>query len=142
IPDRGGKRHRPPRGEPRVEARVATQGDPGRRSSRVSHLGPRRSGDRWAFWDTELRGFIRDRVPDTYYLFPDDFESQERSNDCHDPPTELPPLPGVLPQDGERGRARPLRYRPVLEATRVDRKSTRLNSSHQIISYAVFCLKK
>src|SRR5258708_1689516 len=24
----------------------------------------------------------------------------------------------------------------------VDRKSTRLNSSHQIISYAVFCLKK
>src|SRR5258708_24188299 len=28
---------------------------------------------------------------------------------------------------------------PVL---RKDRKSTRLNSSHQIISYAVFCLKK
>src|SRR5258708_12140601 len=26
--------------------------------------------------------------------------------------------------------------------TRRDRKSTRLNSSHQIISYAVFCLKK
>src|SRR5258708_23981892 len=26
--------------------------------------------------------------------------------------------------------------------TEVDRKSTRLNSSHQIISYAVFCLKK
>src|SRR5947208_7980387 len=25
---------------------------------------------------------------------------------------------------------------------RKDRKSTRLNSSHQIISYAVFCLKK
>src|SRR5258708_30843854 len=24
----------------------------------------------------------------------------------------------------------------------IDRKSTRLNSSHQIISYAVFCLKK
>src|SRR6476660_10005118 len=31
---------------------------------------------------------------------------------------------------------RALRDRPV------DRKSTRLNSSHQIISYAVFCLKK
>src|SRR5947208_10465692 len=29
--------------------------------------------------------------------------------------------------------------RRVLE---IDRKSTRLNSSHQIISYAVFCLKK
>src|SRR5258708_27100587 len=27
-------------------------------------------------------------------------------------------------------------------ARRADRKSTRLNSSHQIISYAVFCLKK
>src|SRR5258708_8100075 len=27
-------------------------------------------------------------------------------------------------------------------AVRLDRKSTRLNSSHQIISYAVFCLKK
>src|SRR5258708_31366878 len=27
-------------------------------------------------------------------------------------------------------------------ARREDRKSTRLNSSHQIISYAVFCLKK
>src|SRR5258708_11448429 len=27
-------------------------------------------------------------------------------------------------------------------ARRRDRKSTRLNSSHQIISYAVFCLKK
>src|SRR5438552_7521580 len=26
--------------------------------------------------------------------------------------------------------------------TKPDRKSTRLNSSHQIISYAVFCLKK
>src|SRR5436190_4376938 len=26
--------------------------------------------------------------------------------------------------------------------TRVDRKSTRLNSSHTVISYAVFCLKK
>src|SRR5258708_26835128 len=28
------------------------------------------------------------------------------------------------------------------EAIGADRKSTRLNSSHQIISYAVFCLKK
>src|SRR5258708_26512778 len=29
-----------------------------------------------------------------------------------------------------------------LDAVQRDRKSTRLNSSHQIISYAVFCLKK
>src|SRR5258708_25935245 len=32
--------------------------------------------------------------------------------------------------------------RPRGMQTRRDRKSTRLNSSHQIISYAVFCLKK
>src|SRR5207244_11813486 len=31
-------------------------------------------------------------------------------------------------------------YKKELDALR-DRKSTRLNSSHQIISYAVFCLK-
>src|SRR5712671_6435536 len=30
----------------------------------------------------------------------------------------------------------------VLRQPSIDRKSTRLNSSHQIISYAVFCLKK
>src|SRR5207244_9451853 len=33
--------------------------------------------------------------------------------------------------------ARPAGFEPT-----TDRKSTRLNSSHQIISYAVFCLKK
>src|SRR5438552_8244267 len=32
--------------------------------------------------------------------------------------------------------------RQSAEDRRRDRKSTRLNSSHQIISYAVFCLKK
>src|SRR5438552_7455117 len=30
----------------------------------------------------------------------------------------------------------------LVELVAGDRKSTRLNSSHQIISYAVFCLKK
>src|SRR5258708_10800021 len=30
----------------------------------------------------------------------------------------------------------------ITQWSKVDRKSTRLNSSHQIISYAVFCLKK
>src|SRR5258708_27939261 len=32
--------------------------------------------------------------------------------------------------------------RRAWRAQHLDRKSTRLNSSHQIISYAVFCLKK
>src|SRR5256885_12208602 len=33
-------------------------------------------------------------------------------------------------------------FRESFEAARADRKSTRLNSSHLVISYAVFCLKK
>src|SRR5207244_13407327 len=41
----------------------------------------------------------------------------------------------------QRG-ARLHRSRPYSAHLRRDRKSTRLNSSHQIISYAVFCLKK
>src|SRR5438034_4841633 len=31
---------------------------------------------------------------------------------------------------------------PTSEGLPIDRKSTRLNSSHTVISYAVFCLKK
>src|SRR5437762_6786941 len=31
---------------------------------------------------------------------------------------------------------------PVFQVEHLDRKSTRLNSSHRCISYAVFCLKK
>src|SRR5260364_195007 len=44
-----------------------------------------------------------------------------------------------LPHHVERreGGEQPARHRE-----QGDRKSTRLNSSHQIISYAVFCLKK
>src|SRR5258708_9293366 len=42
---------------------------------------------------------------------------------------------------GGRERVEQLHLRFGREA-RTDRKSTRLNSSHQIISYAVFCLKK
>src|SRR5256885_6808568 len=38
------------------------------------------------------------------------------------------------------GRTRP--HRPAAQRPRRDRKSTRLNSSHLVISYAVFCLKK
>src|SRR2546430_12354357 len=43
--------------------------------------------------------------------------------------------PLVHPSDPASVPARPARKRP-------DRKSTRLNSSHSQISYAVFCLKK
>src|SRR5258708_24689390 len=40
------------------------------------------------------------------------------------------------------GRLRPGMFGNVEVLSPEDRKSTRLNSSHQIISYAVFCLKK
>src|SRR5437868_11653892 len=48
-----------------------------------------------------------------------------------------------LAVDGEEGLAHALdgQY-DVLIVDRIDRKSTRLNSSHVSISYAVFCLKK
>src|SRR5258708_20472096 len=45
----------------------------------------------------------------------------------------------VLVQEIARGKALP---KEVVAQIAEDRKSTRLNSSHQIISYAVFCLKK
>src|SRR5215211_9397663 len=38
--------------------------------------------------------------------------------------------------------SRPLLLRSRIAAVPRDRKSTRLNSSHTVISYAVFCLKK
>src|SRR5258708_38408211 len=47
--------------------------------------------------------------------------------------------------DKKRGRSRVKRRHRLSTDTvngKRDRKSTRLNSSHQIISYAVFCLKK
>src|SRR3712207_7809405 len=40
------------------------------------------------------------------------------------------------------GQAVPFAWPRAQSAARVDRKSTRLNSSHANISYAVFCLKK
>src|SRR5258708_10896859 len=46
----------------------------------------------------------------------------------------------------QRVAPRPAPEAPVfvidIDEESLDRKSTRLNSSHQIISYAVFCLKK
>src|SRR5579872_6995962 len=49
------------------------------------------------------------------------------------------------PDKGRRGRRRPACQPPAATRrvpTKRDRKSTRLNSSHVRISYAVFCLKK
>src|SRR5476649_3023039 len=59
-----------------------------------------------------------------------------------------PPRPTLFPyttlfRSGRQaypGRPPPRKSRP--QSIRIDRKSTRLNSSHTVISYAVFCLKK
>src|SRR2546430_10662024 len=45
--------------------------------------------------------------------------------------------PGLALQPGQR-----LEQRGAASFIEIDRKSTRLNSSHSQISYAVFCLKK
>src|SRR5688500_3148715 len=49
----------------------------------------------------------------------------------------------VVAIDEESYQTPPFKGSPTLTWTReIDRKSTRLNSSHLVISYAVFCLKK
>src|SRR5258708_14293013 len=76
---------------------------------------------------------------------------------------DVPPGPGTSRETGPGGRghasqgvgrgllvavpvavpvAVDARLAPAAVRAHRDRKSTRLNSSHQIISYAVFCLKK
>src|SRR5688500_19308828 len=48
----------------------------------------------------------------------------------------------ICPSFGTRWRPLPTAGVSVATRSSVDRKSTRLNSSHLVISYAVFCLKK
>src|SRR5687768_18615585 len=79
--------------------------------------------------------FLMIRRPPRSTLFP-----TRRSSDLH---ADEPPPP---PRDGICRVPRPLRDGPAADAREAalarDRKSTRLNSSHGYISYAVFCLKK
>src|SRR5207244_12669020 len=60
-----------------------------------------------------------------------------RSSDLRGHALRPAPTPGEAREQAARARAR----EHGGDRAR-DRKSTRLNSSHQIISYAVFCLKK
>src|SRR2546430_16920315 len=82
--------------------------------------------------------FLMIRRPPRSTLFPYTtlFRSRQRRRDAvpsHDPSSDLPT------GQGDRGALGNRRLSPAL---RSDRKSTRLNSSHSQISYAVFCLKK
>src|SRR5438105_633953 len=79
--------------------------------------------------------FLMMRRPPRSTLFPYTTLFRPRAGPRRAGSTEA--LPGVGHPDGRaRGRDRPRR-----DGHR-DRKSTRLNSSHEWISYAVFCLKK
>src|SRR5687768_18172732 len=53
----------------------------------------------------------------------------------------LAAIAAIVVAQHHRGGRRPTSYQ-VPPAQVIDRKSTRLNSSHGYISYAVFCLKK
>src|SRR3712207_6943125 len=58
-------------------------------------------------------------------------------------PCEVIPLTGDVPDPAlVRARHAALPFTARAAGSRKDRKSTRLNSSHANISYAVFCLKK
>src|SRR5689334_24638136 len=81
---------------------------------------------------------LRTRRPPRSTLFPYTTLFRSRSHDAR-----VSELLALHPRD-EVGRA--LEVRPARRRRRadpgLDRKSTRLNSSHSSISYAVFCLKK
>src|SRR5437867_8847709 len=62
----------------------------------------------------------------------------ERDGDSAVPPGRPPRFGKCQPAKRDRHFSARVSY----STFRVDRKSTRLNSSHRTISYAVFCLKK
>src|SRR3712207_6898393 len=70
-------------------------------------------------------------------LRPDDHEAGTvgQEEDGRDPPGSRAPADVMEQKDGRSPH-------PAPDASPTDRKSTRLNSSHANISYAVFCLKK
>src|SRR2546427_12192999 len=79
-----------------------------------------------------------------FFFFNDTATTEIYTLSLHDAlPISSPRGAATLPPTGTRhtpgGRRRP---RAAGGRTRRDRKSTRLNSSHSQISYAVFCLKK
>src|SRR5438309_9205998 len=77
------------------------------------------------------------------FIFIDSTTTEIYTLSLHDalPILILSPISDTLPMNAKR--PKPLRTSSRKNRTaRKDRKSTRLNSSHSSISYAVFCLKK
>src|SRR5437763_426883 len=79
--------------------------------------------------------FLTTRPPPTSTLFP--YTTLFRSTTCS-PSCQQANFTGALANEST---SRPSSFL-VSKAPVKDRKSTRLNSSHRCISYAVFCLKK
>src|SRR5258708_33827841 len=83
-------------------------------------------------WSFSCPGLAARYLPPSFFFFNDTATTEIYTLSLHDA------LPICL---------MPCRWPPTLRCATTrrwtgDRKSTRLNSSHQIISYAVFCLKK
>src|ERR1041385_9459549 len=78
------------------------------------------------------RSVLQSRVYFFFFFFNDTATTEIYTLSLHD----------ALPISGEVRRRHGLSPGPFFEWERQDRKSTRLNSSHGYISYAVFCLKK
>src|SRR5438132_2280530 len=77
----------------------------------------------------------------SFFFFNDTATTEIYTLSLHDAlPIYPPPAPRRAPGRGARARATPARGSSAKRYR--DRKSTRLNSSHTVISYAVFCLKK
>src|SRR5437867_6126430 len=56
--------------------------------------------------------------------------------------SDLPTIKRIFETTEQNAQNKPYLYWDVMLSAHQDRKSTRLNSSHRTISYAVFCLKK
>src|SRR5207248_10060248 len=78
-----------------------------------------------------------------FFFFNDPAPTEIYILSLHDAlPISRPRAPGAAPGRGRPPRSRAHRSARPRCAPQTDRKSTRLNSSHRTISYAVFCLKK
>src|SRR5688572_31799387 len=81
------------------------------------------------------------RRPPRSTLFP--YTTLFRSPGAYPHPQVLGRTPAILGEQRKRHRILPeVEQHDVRLVVLLDRKSTRLNSSHSQISYAVFCLKK
>src|SRR5690242_21852139 len=88
-------------------------------------------------WRTAV--LVKAKTFDGLFVFSDAAATEVYTLSLHDALPIFGPGRRLRPLRGRGRRRRGLgRHRP----RRQDRKSTRLNSSHMSISYAVFCLKK